>query len=163
MKMTPLKKQSKNEQRKYYSSKRGSWNGVSPITRIVQSRRVYDRNRIKREDRTSCRRMIREMLISDRKLAADCGVAPASEKADRLLRIINYGGYAPHRGYIDWGFCGRTLLHTGKYIKYPKNSNCQRWIKERNKPPDSQMQGCSCKRQLLPSALRLLVDTVLMR
>lgn len=51
MKMTPLKKQSKNEQRKYYSSKRGSWNGVLPITRIVQSRRVYDRNRIKREDR----------------------------------------------------------------------------------------------------------------
>ena len=50
-------------------------------------------------------------------------------KADRLLRIINYGGYAPHRGYIDWDFCGRTLLHTGKYIKYPKNSNCQRWIK----------------------------------
>ena len=47
MKMTPLKKQSKNEQRKYYSSR----NGVSPITRIVQSRRVYDRNRIKREDR----------------------------------------------------------------------------------------------------------------
>ena len=43
--------------------------------------------------------------------------------------IINYGGYAPHRGYIDWGFSGRTLLHTGKYIKYPKNSNCQRWIK----------------------------------
>ncbi len=50
-------------------------------------------------------------------------------KSDRLLRIINYGGYAPHRGYIDWGFDGKTLLHTGKYIKYPKNSNCQRWIK----------------------------------
>lgn len=50
-------------------------------------------------------------------------------KTDELLRIINYGGYAPHRGYIDWGFCGRTLLHTGKYIKYPKNSNCQGWIK----------------------------------
>mgnify|MGYP006970879561 CR=1 FL=1 len=49
--------------------------------------------------------------------------------AGNLLRIINYGGYAPHRGYIDWGFSGRTLLHTGKYIKYPKNSNCQRWIK----------------------------------
>ena len=51
------------------------------------------------------------------------------QKTDRLLRIINYGGYAPHRGYIDWGFDGRTLLHTGKYIKYPKNSRCQRWIK----------------------------------
>ena len=51
------------------------------------------------------------------------------QKSDRLLRIINYGGYAPHRGYIDYGFNGRTLLHTGKYIKYPKNSNYQRWIK----------------------------------
>lgn len=50
MKMTPLKKQSKSKQRKYYSSERGSWNGVSPITRTVQSRRVYDRNRIKREN-----------------------------------------------------------------------------------------------------------------
>ena len=53
----------------------------------------------------------------------------AIKKSDRLLRIINYGGYAPHLGYIDWGFDGKTLLHTGKYIKYPKNSNCQRWIK----------------------------------
>ena len=53
------------------------------------------------------------------------------QKSDRLLHIINYGGCAPHRGYIDWGFDGRTLLHTGKYIKYPKNSNCQRWIKRK--------------------------------
>ncbi len=51
------------------------------------------------------------------------------KKNDELLRIINYGGYAPHRGYIDWGFDGETLLHSGKYIKYPKNSNCQRWMK----------------------------------
>ena len=51
MKMMPLKKQSKSRQREYFAAKRGSWNGVSPITRIVQSRRVYDRNRIKREDR----------------------------------------------------------------------------------------------------------------
>ena len=50
-------------------------------------------------------------------------------KTDNLLRIIHYGGYAPHRGYIDRGFDGKTLRHTGKYIKYPKNSNCQRWIK----------------------------------
>lgn len=50
-------------------------------------------------------------------------------KTDDLLRIINYGSYAPHRGYVDWGFDGKTLLHTGKYIKYPKNNNFQRWIK----------------------------------
>ena len=52
------------------------------------------------------------------------------EKNDALLRIINYGGYAPHRGYIDWGYNGQTLLHSGKYIKYPKNSKCQNWMKK---------------------------------
>ena len=53
------------------------------------------------------------------------------QKSDGLLHIINYGNHATHRRYIDWGFDGRTLLHTGKYIKYPKNSNCQRWIKRK--------------------------------
>ena len=51
------------------------------------------------------------------------------QKSDRLLHIINYGNHATHRRYIDWGFDGRTLLHTGKYIKYPKNSRSQSWIK----------------------------------
>ncbi len=53
MKLTPLKKQSKNAQHKYYAAKRGSWNGLSPVTRIVQSRKVYDRNRIRQEERRS--------------------------------------------------------------------------------------------------------------
>ena len=43
MKVTPLKKQSKKNQRKFHAAKRGSWNGVSPITRVVQSKRIYDR------------------------------------------------------------------------------------------------------------------------
>ena len=51
------------------------------------------------------------------------------EKVDRRLAIIQLSGYAPHRGYVDWVFEGKTLLHTGKYIKYPKNSKCQRWLK----------------------------------
>ena len=51
VKMVPLKKQSKKEQRKYYSGKRGSWSGVTPVTRIVPGRKSYDRNRLKREDR----------------------------------------------------------------------------------------------------------------
>lgn len=51
MNFTPIAKCSKSKQRKYYASKRGSWNGLSPVTRVVQSRRIYDRNRIKREDR----------------------------------------------------------------------------------------------------------------
>lgn len=51
------------------------------------------------------------------------------EKSNRLLAIVQLPGYAPHRGYVDRGSMDKTLLHTGKYIKYPKNSNCQRWIK----------------------------------
>ncbi len=51
------------------------------------------------------------------------------EKLNRRLAIVQLSGYAPHRGYVDWGFGGRTLLHTGKYIKYPKNSKCQQWLK----------------------------------
>ena len=41
------------------------------------------------------------------------------EKTDRRLVITQLSGYAPHRGYVDWDFEGKTLLHTGKYIKYP--------------------------------------------
>ena len=40
MKVTALKKQSKKNQRKFHATKRGTWNGVSPVTRIVQSRRI---------------------------------------------------------------------------------------------------------------------------
>ena len=51
VKVTPIAKQSKSKQREYYASKRGSWNGVSPVTRVVPSRRAYDRTRVKRETR----------------------------------------------------------------------------------------------------------------
>ena len=46
----PLKKQSKRAQKKYYSKQRGSWYGVSPVTRTVPSGKAYDRKRMKRED-----------------------------------------------------------------------------------------------------------------
>ena len=45
----PLQKQSKKTQREYYAKQRGSWYGISPVTRTVPSRKTYDRNRIKRE------------------------------------------------------------------------------------------------------------------
>lgn len=47
--MIPLEKQSKRAQKAYYSARRGSWNGVCPVTRKVESRKRYDRNRQKRE------------------------------------------------------------------------------------------------------------------
>lgn len=46
----PLKKQSKRAQKEYHSRKRGSWYGISPVTRSVPSGKVYDRNHMKRED-----------------------------------------------------------------------------------------------------------------
>lgn len=53
--MVPLKKQSKQRQREFHASKRGSWNGVCPVTRIVESKKVYDRNEKKRELRAARR------------------------------------------------------------------------------------------------------------
>ena len=47
----PMDKQSKKARKAEYARQRGTWAGVSPITRIVPNRRGYDRNRLKREDR----------------------------------------------------------------------------------------------------------------
>lgn len=51
MNPTPMAKRSKRAQREDYAAKRGSWNGLSPVTRVVQSKKTYDRNRVKREAR----------------------------------------------------------------------------------------------------------------
>lgn len=52
LKMVPLNKQSKKQQRAYHAARRGSWNGVSPVTRTVPSKKVYDRRRTKLEKRS---------------------------------------------------------------------------------------------------------------
>ena len=49
--IVPLKKQSKRAQKEFHSKRRGSWYGISPVTRTVPSGKAYDRKRIKREDR----------------------------------------------------------------------------------------------------------------
>lgn len=47
-KIVPIKKMSKKVQKEYYSRKRGSWNGVVPTTKIVKSKKVYDRKKFKK-------------------------------------------------------------------------------------------------------------------
>ena len=47
----PLDKQSKKARKEYHAKQRGSWNGISPVTRTVPSGKVYERNRIKRANR----------------------------------------------------------------------------------------------------------------
>lgn len=49
--LIPLDKRSKKAQRKYHTKQRGSWYGLNPITRTVQSRKTYDRARVKQANR----------------------------------------------------------------------------------------------------------------
>lgn len=47
-KLTPIAKMSKKKQRAYHALKRGSWNGLSPVTRIAANKKAYDRKRARR-------------------------------------------------------------------------------------------------------------------
>lgn len=47
MKMIPIEKQSKKARRAYYAKQRSDWNGVKPVTRVVGSKKAYDRNKLK--------------------------------------------------------------------------------------------------------------------
>ena len=49
MTATPLAKQSKRAQKAYYSRCRGSWHGVNPATKTMDSKKAYSRNRLKSE------------------------------------------------------------------------------------------------------------------
>ena len=51
MKMISLAKQSKKKQKQYHAQQRGSWNGVSPVSRTEPDRKKYDRNREKQAAR----------------------------------------------------------------------------------------------------------------
>ena len=46
-KMIPLEKQSKKAKKIYHAKQRGSWNELSPVTRVVPSKKVYDRKKLK--------------------------------------------------------------------------------------------------------------------
>ena len=46
----PLEKMSKKEKRAYYAAKRGNWNGVDPVTKVVPGGRQYSRSKQKQQD-----------------------------------------------------------------------------------------------------------------
>ena len=52
----------------------------------------------------------------------------SAKSFNRRYKIVT-SSYVSHAGYVDWSFEGAHLVPYGKYIKHPKNSNCQRWIK----------------------------------
>lgn len=51
MKLIPLKKQSKKAQKKYHALSRRDWNGLKPTTRVVKSKKVYDRKKPGKPDK----------------------------------------------------------------------------------------------------------------
>lgn len=51
------------------------------------------------------------------------------KKRDGLMRLIDCTGYAPWMGYVDHDYVDGKWVQTGKYIKYPKNSNAQSFDK----------------------------------
>lgn len=46
--MVPLSKRSKRAQKEYHASRRSTWHGLSPVTRVVPSQKGYSRKRGKR-------------------------------------------------------------------------------------------------------------------
>ena len=46
--MIPLAKQSKKKQKMYHAAKRGSWQGINPVTRKPDDPKAYNRAREKR-------------------------------------------------------------------------------------------------------------------
>ena len=53
----------------------------------------------------------------------------ARHKDRRRRKIISLGGYKPIVGYIDYDFVDGKWMETGNHIKYPRNSNAQRFLK----------------------------------
>ena len=53
----------------------------------------------------------------------------SKHKFNRLYRIVT-SSYVPHAGYTSWSYVDGRHVPTGAYIKYPKNSNRQRWCKK---------------------------------
>ena len=50
MKFIPLEKQSKKQQKKYHTRSRRDWNGLKPTTRVVKSKKAYDRKKLRKPD-----------------------------------------------------------------------------------------------------------------
>lgn len=50
-KMIPLKKQTKKNQKAYYDQKRGTWGSIDPVSKVIESKKTYKRNRHKHGER----------------------------------------------------------------------------------------------------------------
>lgn len=72
-----------------------------------------------------------EMLTPspDRRTGAAYRREMRTRKNDALMRALFSRRYIPRAPYVDWGFDGPTLLHSGYYIKYPHSSKEKKLLK----------------------------------
>ena len=56
MKLIPLNKQSKKEQKKYHARSRRDWNGLKPTTRVVKNKKIRQKENAETEYRTGLMR-----------------------------------------------------------------------------------------------------------
>ena len=54
-KFVPYEKLSKKEKRKLNDARRGSWQGVNPVTRKSENPKVYNRSKARQWDEDLCR------------------------------------------------------------------------------------------------------------
>lgn len=54
-KFISISKQTKKQQKEYYSKHRNTWNGLNPVTWTVPNGKGYNRNKQKQQDRRSGR------------------------------------------------------------------------------------------------------------
>ena len=50
-------------------------------------------------------------------------------KFERLKQLNNRGYYSRTIGHLDWKLVDGEIVLVGKYLKYPKNTNQQRFFK----------------------------------
>ena len=50
MKLIPINKQSKKEQKKHHARSRRDWNGLKQTTRVVKSKKIYDRKKMQKQN-----------------------------------------------------------------------------------------------------------------
>lgn len=64
-----------------------------------------------------------------RKTGSEYRRAMKVKKRDDLLKIIDHT-YKPTVAWVDWDYENGVWTRVGKYIKYPKNSNKEKFLKK---------------------------------
>jgi hypothetical protein len=89
----------------------------------------YDVQLIAEDSEEDDDKNIRPKSAGKRKTGREYRKMMKLKKKKSLIEIINRR-YIPWAGWIDWGEVDGKWVQTGKFVKYPKSSNTQRYLKK---------------------------------